>query len=92
VPAAGCTLKRRERRAPLNRYEASSFPALFRTPVMKTRLALLLCPLCCALAHGGQPFGLVNEWHGPARAIVSVVENKVFFPVGSQILCLEGAR
>lgn len=38
----------------------------------------------------GQPFGLVNEWHGPARAIVSVAGNKVFFPVGSQVLCLEG--
>lgn len=38
----------------------------------------------------GQPFGLVNEWHGPARAIVSVVGNRVYFPVGSQVLCLEG--
>src|SRR5882762_4837460 len=40
----------------------------------------------------GQPYGLVNEWHGPARAIVSVVGHKVFFPVGSQVLCLEGAK
>jgi outer membrane protein assembly factor BamB len=39
----------------------------------------------------GQPFGLVNEWHGPARAIVSVAGRRVFFPVGSQVLCLEGA-
>ncbi|MBI5388045.1 MAG: PQQ-like beta-propeller repeat protein [Verrucomicrobia bacterium] len=38
----------------------------------------------------GQPYGLVNEWHGPARAIVSVAGNKVFFPVGSQVICLEG--
>jgi len=38
----------------------------------------------------GQPFGLVNEWHGPARGIVSVVGNRVYFPVGSQVLCLEG--
>jgi hypothetical protein len=37
-----------------------------------------------------QPFGIVNEWHGPARAIVSVAGNKVFFPVGSQVICLEG--
>jgi hypothetical protein len=37
----------------------------------------------------GQPFGIVNEWHGPARAIVSVAGNRVFFPVGSQVLCLE---
>ena len=39
----------------------------------------------------GQPYGLVNEWHGPARAIVSVAGNKVYFPVGSQVICLEGA-
>lgn len=38
----------------------------------------------------GQPFGLVNEWHGPARAIMSVAGNRVYFPVGSQVLCLEG--
>jgi hypothetical protein len=38
----------------------------------------------------GQPYGIINEWHGPARAIVSVAGNKVFFPVGSQVLCLEG--
>ena len=40
----------------------------------------------------GQPYGLVNEWHGPARAIVSVAGNKVYFPVGSQVICLEGMR
>lgn len=38
----------------------------------------------------GKPFGIVNEWHGPARAIVSVVSNKVYYPVGSQVICLEG--
>jgi outer membrane protein assembly factor BamB len=42
-------------------------------------------------AAAGQPFGLVNEWHGPARAIVSVVGNKIYFPVGSQVICLEGS-
>jgi outer membrane protein assembly factor BamB len=36
-----------------------------------------------------QPFGIVNEWHGPARALVSVAGNRVFFPVGSQVICLE---
>jgi hypothetical protein len=41
-------------------------------------------------AAAGVPYGLVNEWHGPARAIVSVVGNKVYFPVGSQVICLEG--
>jgi hypothetical protein len=40
----------------------------------------------------GQPYGLVNEWHGPARSIVSVAEGRVFFPVGSQVICLEGAK
>lgn len=40
----------------------------------------------------GQPYGLVNEWHGPARAIISVAGNKVYFPVGSQVICLEGAE
>jgi outer membrane protein assembly factor BamB len=39
----------------------------------------------------GQPYGLVNEWHGPARATVSVAGNRVYFPTGSQVICLEGA-
>jgi outer membrane protein assembly factor BamB len=38
----------------------------------------------------GQPYGLVNEWHGPAKAIVSVAGPYVYFPVGSQVLCLKG--
>ena len=38
----------------------------------------------------GQPYGLVNEWHGPAKAIISVAGKYVFFPVGSQVICLEG--
>jgi hypothetical protein len=38
----------------------------------------------------GQPFGIVNEWHGPARAIVSVVSNRIYYPVGSQVICIEG--
>jgi hypothetical protein len=41
-------------------------------------------------AAAAQPYGLVNEWHGPARAIVSVVGNRIYFPVGSQVICLEG--
>jgi len=40
----------------------------------------------------GQPYGLVDEWHGPARAIASVANGRVFFPVGSQVICLEGAK
>ncbi len=38
----------------------------------------------------GQPFGIVNEWHGPAKAIVSVVGEYVYFPVGSLVICLKG--
>jgi outer membrane protein assembly factor BamB len=41
-------------------------------------------------AAANAPYGLVNEWHGPARAIVSVVGNRIYFPVGSQVICLEG--
>jgi outer membrane protein assembly factor BamB len=41
-------------------------------------------------AAAKSPYGLVNEWHGPARAIVSAAGNKVYFPVGSQVICLEG--
>ena len=41
-------------------------------------------------AAANAPYGLVNEWHGPAKAIVSVAGNKVYFPVGSQVICLEG--
>jgi hypothetical protein len=41
-------------------------------------------------AAAGSPYGIVNEWHGPARAIVSVAGNRVYFPVGSQVICLEG--
>lgn len=43
-------------------------------------------------AAAGDPFGLVNEWHGPAKAIVSVAGNRVFFPSGSQVVCLEGTN
>lgn len=43
-------------------------------------------------AAANAPYGLVNEWHGPARTIVSVVGKKVYFPVGSQVICLEGTK
>lgn len=29
-----------------------------------------------------------NEWHGPARGGVAVVENRIYWQVGSRILCL----
>jgi hypothetical protein len=38
-----------------------------------------------AAAH--QPYGLVNEWHGPARSIASVANGRVYYNSGSQILC-----
>jgi len=43
-----------------------------------------------AAQKAGQPYGLINEWHGPARAIVSVAGGRVYYPVGSQVICLEG--
>ena len=41
--------------------------------------------------EAGQPYGIVNEWHGPARAIVSVAGKYVYYSVGSQVLCLKGS-
>lgn len=35
----------------------------------------------------GQPYGILNEWHGPARSIASVAEGRVFYHTGSQVLC-----
>ena len=35
----------------------------------------------------GQPYGLVNEWHGPARAIASVAGGRVYYHTGAQVLC-----
>ncbi|MGZ8937763.1 MAG: outer membrane protein assembly factor BamB family protein [Limisphaerales bacterium] len=40
----------------------------------------------------GEPFGIVNEWHGPAKAIVSVAGGRVFFPSGSQVICMEATN
>ncbi len=40
-------------------------------------------------ATAGDPFGIINEWHGPARAIISVAKGRVYFTTGSQVLCLE---
>jgi len=31
-----------------------------------------------------------NEWHGPDRAIVSIAEKRMFWVVGSQVVCLGG--
>jgi hypothetical protein len=40
----------------------------------------------------GQPYGLVNEWHGPARSIASVANGRVYYNSGSQILCFAPAQ
>jgi hypothetical protein len=40
--------------------------------------------------QAGQPFGIVNEWHGPARAIASISDGYVYYPVGSQVICAKG--
>lgn len=40
----------------------------------------------------GQPYGLVNEWHKLALAIVSAVGNKAWFPAGSQVIGQEEWR
>jgi hypothetical protein len=47
---------------------------------------------CEKARAAGQPYGIVNEWHGPARAVVSVAGNRVYFPVGAQVICLEGGK
>ncbi len=43
-------------------------------------------------AEAGEPYGLANEWHGPARSIASVADGRVFYHTGSQILCLTAAQ
>jgi hypothetical protein len=39
-----------------------------------------------------QPYGVVNEWHGPARAIASVADGRVFYHTGAQVLCFEAEK
>ncbi len=43
-------------------------------------------------AAAGKPYALINEWHGPARSIVSVAGGRVYYHSGSQVLCLAPAR
>jgi hypothetical protein len=35
----------------------------------------------------GQPFGIVNEWHGPAKGVASVANGRVYYHSGAQVLC-----
>lgn len=39
-------------------------------------------------AAAGKPYALLNEWHGPARSIVSVAAGRIYFHSGSQVLCV----
>ena len=43
-------------------------------------------------AAANQPYGVVNEWHGPARAVASVSGNRVFYHTGAQVLCFEAGE
>lgn len=40
----------------------------------------------------GEPFAIVNEWHGPAKSIASVADGCVYYHVGGQVLCFRGER
>lgn len=42
------------------------------------------------LAAEGYLTGMPNEWHGPDRSICAVAENRLFWVVGSQVVCIAG--
>jgi len=42
------------------------------------------------LARKGYLTGMPNEWHGPDRSIVAIAEGRIFWVVGSQVVCLAG--
>ncbi|MBN2316789.1 MAG: PQQ-binding-like beta-propeller repeat protein [Sedimentisphaerales bacterium] len=42
------------------------------------------------LAKEGYLTGLPNEWHGPDRSICAVAEHRLFWVVGSQVVCIAG--
>jgi len=42
------------------------------------------------LAQEGYLTGMPNEWHGPDRSICAVAEGRLFWVVGSQVVCLGG--
>lgn len=42
------------------------------------------------LARGGYLIDMPNEWHGPDRSICAVAEGRLFWVVGSQVVCLAG--
>jgi outer membrane protein assembly factor BamB len=42
------------------------------------------------LARQGYLTGMPNEWHGPDRSICSVAGNRLFWVVGSHVVCVAG--
>ncbi len=42
------------------------------------------------LAEQGYLTGMPNEWHGPDRSIVAVAAGRIFWVVGSQVVCIAG--
>lgn len=42
------------------------------------------------LAGQGYLTGMPNEWHGPDRSIVAIAAGRMFWVVGSQVVCLAG--
>lgn len=40
------------------------------------------------LAAQGYLTGMPNEWHGPARGVVSIAAGRMFWVVGSQVVCV----
>lgn len=39
-------------------------------------------------AAAGEPYGIINEWHGPSRSIAAVAGGRVYYHSGGQVLCL----
>lgn len=42
------------------------------------------------LAKKGYLTGMPNEWHGPDRSICAIAEGRLFWVVGSQVVCIAG--
>ncbi len=42
------------------------------------------------LAREGYLTGMPNEWHGPDRSICAVAEGRIFWVVGSHVVCIAG--
>jgi hypothetical protein len=42
------------------------------------------------LAAKGYLTGMPNEWHGPDRSVLAIAEGRMFWVVGSQVVCIAG--